>query len=348
VLDTAQYPPKVVAVATEAKSEQDKVRCEAAQADARTYLESARTTKLVDLLRSSRSKCSGLAVIEAEAAESFYKNGLAAYRRGDFSNAQSSFDAAVALVPQHELALQYSDLIRSKLQVGEDRLLLQWQRKFEGRQWTAAAADYKQMAAFNDGRGMTGLNQVNGEYRKALTNLVETWNKTCATGDAAAMTAIRNQILELVPEPSFGADIRANMAPCPDPKKVVAPEPVAAVKTDAGVKPGTPNEQTAAVPLGCFEMQSQLALTRLKTRVDPVITNEIRHYLKNNAQLLVRVKARISETGDVTVTAMQDGNPLVNSAVRNAVTFWKFTPVRDQNGPRCVDTEIPIVLKIAQ
>jgi hypothetical protein len=348
VLDTAQYPPKVVTIAAEAKAEQDKIRCASAEEDARAYLESAKTSKLLDLLRASRSKCSGLAVIEAQAADSFYKNGLGAYRRGEFSSAQSSFEATLALVPEHELALQYKDLIQSKLQVGQDRLLLQWQRNFEGRHWMAAAADYKQIAAFNDSRATAAIGQLNGEYRKALSNLVETWNRTCATGDPAAMTAIRNQILELVPDPSFGADIRANMAPCPDPKKAVVPDPVAAVKTDATVKPTTPDVQAAPVPLGCFEMQSQLALTRLKTRVDPVITNEIRQYLKNNSQLLVRVKVRINETGDVTVTSMHDGNPIVNGAVRNAIGFWKFIPVRDQNGPRCVDTEIPIVLKIAQ
>ena len=93
-------------------------------------------------------------------------------------------------------------------------------------------------------------------------------------------------------------------------------------------------------------METPLALARLKTRVDPVFTKELRSFIKYNET--VRVKARISETGDVTVTGMPDGNPVLNTAVRNAVSQWKFTPIRDQSGVRCVDTEIPIVLKISQ
>ena len=95
-------------------------------------------------------------------------------------------------------------------------------------------------------------------------------------------------------------------------------------------------------------MQPQLALTRLKTRVDPVFTNELRLYLKANPQVVVRVKARINENGDVTVTKMPDGNPILNSAVREALTQWKFAPIRDDAGVRCVDTEIVLSLKLAQ
>jgi len=60
------------------------------------------------------------------------------------------------------------------------------------------------------------------------------------------------------------------------------------------------------------------------------------------------VKARISENGDVTVTGMPEGNPIVNNVIRSAVAQWKFAPIRDSGGPRCVDTEIPILIKLAQ
>ncbi|OLD69840.1 MAG: hypothetical protein DMG17_09420 [Acidobacteria bacterium] len=82
--------------------------------------------------------------------------------------------------------------------------------------------------------------------------------------------------------------------------------------------------------------------------MDPAITGELRLYLKINPQAVVRVKARINEAGDVAVTGITDGNPLLNSAVRGAVTQWKFTPVRDDSGPRCVDTEITFALKLGQ
>jgi hypothetical protein len=93
-------------------------------------------------------------------------------------------------------------------------------------------------------------------------------------------------------------------------------------------------------------MQTALALARLKTRVNPVITSDLRTFLKNNVETVVRVKAKISEAGDVTVTGMPDGNPILINTVRNAVSQWKFIPIRDQSGPRCVDTEFPIVLRV--
>ena len=92
-------------------------------------------------------------------------------------------------------------------------------------------------------------------------------------------------------------------------------------------------------------MPHPLALARLKTRVDPVITNEIRRYLTNGNQMEVRVKVTISEAGSITALQASGSNPLINDTVSNAVRQWKFTPVRDLSGPRCVETEIPVVLR---
>src|SRR5262249_32740124 len=163
-------------------------------------------------------------------------------------------------------------------------------------------------------------------------------------GDTSAMNSIKTQIAEILPEPSFGDDIRSQMVACPEPKKVAVATPEVKPETTSASAGKSP-DSTPPGPNGWFEMQSQLVLTRLKSRVDPVITNQMRYYLKSSSQLVIRVKARISETGDVTVTGMQDGNPIINSAVRTAVGEWKFTPIRDNSGPRCVDTEIPIVIK---
>src|SRR5262249_45817262 len=71
VLDAAQFSPKVIAVANEARAEQIKVQCQSAQEDARKYLNVGNTSAFLDLDRSLRSKCPGLAAIEPEAAESF-------------------------------------------------------------------------------------------------------------------------------------------------------------------------------------------------------------------------------------------------------------------------------------
>jgi tetratricopeptide (TPR) repeat protein len=346
-LDAAQFSPKVIAVAAEAKVEQTKILCVSAQDDARKYLNAGNSNAFLELDRSLKSRCTSLAAIEPEAAESFYKTGVAAYRRGEFPSALSSFEAAVTLSPQHELALQYVDLTRNKLQLNQDSLLLQWQRDFDSRQLSAAANDYRQILSSKAPGSAAAATKINGEYRKALTSLVETWNRTCPTGDAAAMNSIREQILTLLPDPSFGDDIRSQMKICPPPSEKIAATPKA--DDSAGFARSQPAGNADAASNGaCIPMQTQLVLTRLKTRVDPVITNELRTYLKNNSQVVTRVKARISETGDVSVMGMTDGNPILNNAVRAAVTAWKFSPIRDQNGPRCVDTEIPITIKLSQ
>jgi len=36
---------------------------------------------------------------------------------------------------------------------------------------------------------------------------------------------------------------------------------------------------------------------------------------------------------------------MMNTAIRTAIQQWKFSPIVDQTGPRCVETEIPIVIK---
>jgi hypothetical protein len=46
----------------------------------------------------------------------------------------------------------------------------------------------------------------------------------------------------------------------------------------------------------------------------------------------------------VTVLEATGAHALVTSSVRNAVGNWKFTPAMDEKGPRCVDTDLPIVI----
>jgi hypothetical protein len=117
---------------------------------------------------------------------------------------------------------------------------------------------------------------------------------------------------DMLPDPSFGDDIRGRMTTC--------------TKT------------------GCLEMSSVLAMARLKTRVNPELNAALQGFM-HGSQITVRVKARIDEAGNVTVSETQGGNPTVATAVSNAVERWKFTPIVDQTGVRCVDTEIPIFLR---
>jgi outer membrane biosynthesis protein TonB len=90
-------------------------------------------------------------------------------------------------------------------------------------------------------------------------------------------------------------------------------------------------------------MDSQLALVRLKQRVEPTFSPQALVYLQN-AQATVQVKVRIDQSGSVTVTEASGANILVTNAVRSAVSGWKFSPALDEFGPRCVQTDIPIVI----
>jgi tetratricopeptide (TPR) repeat protein len=310
-LDPTQFSPKVVSLAAEAKSEQGELRCQGVRDDARKKLDAGNGKAVLELIGTMKSKCNVLTQFEPELAEVLYKTGFDAYKRGDLSAALQNFQATLRLVPKHELALQYTDLAQSKLQINADRLYIQWQKNFDSHEYSQAATDYRRLASFTDESNSQMVVQAKTEYRKTLQSMVDSFNKACMMGDAAGMNTIRGQMTELLPDPSFGADIREKMTTC--------------TKT------------------GCLDMSSQLAMARLKTRVNPDISPALQNFIRGS-QLTVRVKLRIDETGNVTVSEAQGTNPSINSAVKTAVEKWKFSPIIDQNGSRCVNTEIPIVI----
>ncbi len=311
-LDAQQLSPKVIGLAAQAKAEQDEIRCEAVQVDARKNLSAGNAKAAFDLIGSMKSKCDELTELEPELAELFYKLGSEAYKRGELPNAIQNFQAALKLAPKHELAGQYIELTQTKLQVTADRLFLQWQRNFDSHAFVQAADDYRLLVSFNDEANTPMIAEARTEYRRALTNLVESWNRACMREDAAAMNAITTQMSEMLPEPSFGEDIRGRMTTC--------------TKT------------------GCLQMTATLVMARLKTRVNPEISPALHDFIRGS-QITVRVKGRIDESGNISVTDTQGSNQSVNTAVRAAVERWKFSPIIDENGSRCVDAEIPIVLK---
>ena len=94
---------------------------------------------------------------------------------------------------------------------------------------------------------------------------------------------------------------------------------------------------------GCLPMDPQLALARLKTKVEPEIPREARAYFQNS-QLTIRLKTRIDQSGNAAVLEVNGTNVIVNNSVRTAVEKWKFSPIVDASGPRCVDTEIMVIV----
>jgi hypothetical protein len=313
VMDATQFSPKVLGLAAEAKTEQMEARCQSVREEARQKLD-AGNIAVVELIASMKSKCTGLSVMEPELAEVHYKNGFESYKRGELSNALKSFQATLKMSPKHELANQYIELTQSKLQVAADRLFIQWQKNFETKDFVQAKSDFHHMMTFNDGNAEGTAQMVNharDEYRKVLSGMVDSWNKACMMGDTATMTTIRTQMPDFLPEANFGDDIRSQMTTC--------------TKT------------------GCLQMSATLAMARLKTRVNPEITPALQNFIRGT-QITVRVKARIDETGNVAVSDAAGNNPSINAAVKSAVERWKFTPIIDSNGSRCVDVEIPIVI----
>jgi tetratricopeptide (TPR) repeat protein len=346
-LDPRQFSPKVIELAGIAKAEQNKIRCQTAVFDARKHLESGNAGSLLTLIDTMKPGCKSLGAIEPEAAELFYRTGLGAYKRNEFSAALNHFKTAVRLAPNHELAAQYIDLTQSKLQVADDRMLLQWQKNFDTGQLKLAAADYRQIMSGESNPQI--VNHITSEYLKALSTLVDSWNRACPTGDETALGQIRSQISELLPNPAFGEDVRGKMAGNCSKPVVREPEPiiVAATPSPAPTPEIALNEAAKTTPATtCLSIDPQSALTRLKSKVDPVIPIEARSYLRNYSQIVVRVKTRIDEIGNIISADVQGSNHLINNAVRSAVTAWKFTPARDQTGLRCVDTEFPITISI--
>jgi len=310
-LDAQQFPPKVMTLASQAKAEQDEIRCESGRTDARKKLTEGNARAVSDIISSMKDRCDGLSGFEPELAELFFLGGEA-YKRGELPVAMQDFQATLRLAPKHDLAVQYMELTKSKLQLTADRLFLQWQKNFDAGVFTQAAADYRLLVSLNDEANTQMIADARNEYRTALTKLVETWNQGCIRGDEGVMDRIKIQISDLLPDPSFGEDIREHMTSC------------------------TKN--------GCLEMSSVLAMARLKTRVNPELNSALQGFM-HGSQVTIRVKTRIDEAGNVTVSDTQGGNPTIGAAVRAAVEKWKFTPIIDQNGSRCVDTEIPIFLK---
>lgn len=289
-MDEQQFSPKVISLANEAKTEQRNARCKAALEEARENLAVGDAKALLGLLQSMKPMCAVLGVVEPEAVELVFKKGLSDYRQGHLSNALQSFRAALSIAPTHEMAAEYLELTENKLQLAGDRALVEWQKNFQTRQFKEAAAVYRRTAALDDAGSMATLNRISMEYRQSLEPLAESWNAACSSGDEEKIGEIRDEVAELLPEPAFGADIRARMVPCAPattPPSTPAPLPSEA-RLAASMEPEvTPPLVTSADSRACFQMDASLPLVRLKQRVEPVFSPQVLNYLQNSEAKVV-------------------------------------------------------------
>jgi hypothetical protein len=310
VIDPQIFSPKVIQLAEDARAEENQLQCQSLKDEAQRELGNGNGDAVVSLIRTNKAKCSALAPLSSRAADLLFKDGLEAYKKNQMETALQKFRATLNAEPNHELATEYLDLTQSKLEVAADRALIAWRKDFSGGQFASAARDYRELVS--RGNSET-IGQVRSEYRLAVSNLVDSWNRACATSDKPAMEEVRLRVNELLPEPSFAEDLLAKMKTC--------------------------------TPTGCLQMSSQVALARLKTRVDPEFPPNLLSQVKLPS-VTVHVKARIDEKGNVATSEVYGGNPFLHTAVRNAFQQWKFLPAFADERPRCVDTDIPIVINL--
>ena len=310
-IDPQRFSPKVVQFAEQAKAEEAEIRCNSISSDAGRQLAAGNKDAVMRVIASSQTKCSDVSALAPVVADIFFKEGMDAYRKAQMGDALRKFRSALQVQPKHELAAQYIELAETKLQLDAERTLLAWRKDFEAGEFGLAAADYKLLVSQNNAETLNG---IRAEYRKVLASLVESFNRACSNRDVAGMDKLRVRISELLPDPSIGDDLLAAMTTCTN--------------------------------TGCVQMSSQLALARLKSRVDPDFPPYVRAQIKVSP-VTVRVKTKISETGDVVGAEAQGGNAILYNSVQAAVNRWKFHPTIVQGGEaRCVETEIPIVVTL--
>jgi Tfp pilus assembly protein PilF len=306
-LDRDLFASKVLSLFDEAKADQTATRCQTVCGEVNRLLDVGENEAIFQLLSSEDSGCPCVQAAALDAAEHAYQKGLDSYRRNEFPEALQSLRVALKLQPDNELARQYVELTERQLRLTTDRLLLDWRLHFERREFPQAAQSYRDLVSA-DTEGVAGpaLDQIRTEYRTLLSSMAESWTRACTISDVLAAET-RRQAMELMPEPSMGTDILDQMGTCP-------------VKS-------------------CLKVSSQLARVRLKTQVQPEVP---RGAVTN--RVTIQTSIRIDENGDVEVNSVEGGSPVVNAAVRTALQQWKFAPAIVQDEPRCVETEIPIVL----
>jgi tetratricopeptide (TPR) repeat protein len=307
-MDPQVFAPKVIQLAEEAKAEQSESLCRSILNQANETMVKGDTNGLLRLIDSNQSKCPALSGLQTKIADLFFKDGLDAYKKSQLQEALQKFQAALRADSKHELAAQYLDLTKSKLEVAADRALIAWRKDFGAGEFVAAAKDYRDLVSQSTPER---IQEARSEYRRALSAIVDSWNAACAKSDTASMESLRVRATALLPETSFVDDILSKMKMC--------------------------------TPTGCLQMTAPVALVRLRNRVDPEFSPIIISQLRGTP-VTVRVKTRISETGVVVSADPQAGNPILYPAVRAAVDQWKFSPAVVEGQARCVDTEIPLVI----
>jgi hypothetical protein len=340
-LDPQQFAPKILTLFSEVRADQTKAqtkaRCSTVCDEANKLLMDVNHHALLALLQSAAStSCPCLEDAALEAADLALKRGIEEYKNNEIVSSLKSLRMALSLKPGQEVATQYIDLAQTKLQLTIDRLVLDWRKHFEAGEFPKASTVYRELLspALEEKSG-PALDQVRAEYRKQASAIADTWKRNCSTIppsllaktevriiDGVSFDEYRKKVNTMLPDPSIAGDIVAQITPC-------APPPRA---------PAAPPREVQDQP--CLQLQTQDAMARLKTRVDPQVTGAARPTSPVNFLLNIN----LDKHGNVTVNRVQGPSLALNGLVQAAVERWKFSPAIVENEPRCVDTVLPITL----
>jgi Tfp pilus assembly protein PilF len=328
-LDSSQFAPKVLALFDDAKVEHKKDRCDAFCEEIDKYSRSGDVQGLLRLARETPEGCTCEAA--AGAAELLYTQGVEAYKREDFGQATEKLRAALKFRPQHELAVQYFELTESKAKLTVEQKSLDWRKLFDAQEYPKAATVYRQLESVNvEGKANAALEQMRGEYRRAVSSRVESWNQICAAGGSLSLDTVHQQVRELLPNEKIAADVVSKFSPC-------EPVPVAVAPVEKAEVPAA----NTVVVAGCLEMPSQQAMARIKSKTNPDIPLDRLPLGTTN----LRAKVRIDENGNVAVREISGANSYLNEMMRVAIEKWKFLPATVADQRRCVETELPVSLR---
>jgi tetratricopeptide (TPR) repeat protein len=301
-------------------------------------------------------------------ADSSFLRGKELYEKGEFDGALQYFNVVLALDSGHEVAREYSKLAQQWLVLNAERRYLEWRVNFDARQFDKAAATY--MRIRSDQKGSPELaDQIEAQYEKALSTLVDAWKGACAARELAKLEAIRNEASTIAPGLRFSREALVQMQPCAPPattsipaKRVTAskspatlprgtssssvssPAPPSPPATAVPARPTAPERPDALPPVHapgeCIKRDPAVAMSRLQYRVNPVIEPSLQQYVEKGT--VVRIS--IDEKGNVAVKDVVNADSHIADALQVAVEQWKFNPTIIDNEARCLNTELPITL----
>jgi hypothetical protein len=265
------------------------------------------------------------------AVDVLYKEGSEAFNRGDLVAASARFRAVLELDPQSDLATAYLNVIEEKRAASAGRIALLWHKQFDEGNFQQAADTYRQLASSgNEGNAAALVADIEAGYRKAVTTIADSWKRYCAARDESSMVKVRTEAENLLPDTSMARDVLDQMSGCAS--SVSSPPPAAETTVVSIPVNEVVNE--------CIQNPWKIAVLRLKERVDPPVPAEMRH-----REMHVRVTLRIDGRGNTSILGLQNGSAVVNKAIYKALREWTFHPAKVDSQPRCVESELTIVMR---